>query len=46
MNPISMTPIGIVRSTRKELTDDNWLRERATIELDANQFGAEALAEG
>ena len=39
-----MTPIGIVRSTRKELTDDNWLREQASIELDAKQFAADALA--
>jgi tRNA-Thr(GGU) m(6)t(6)A37 methyltransferase TsaA len=39
-----MTPIGIVRSTRKQLADDNWLREQASIELDASQFSPEALA--
>ena len=44
MTSISMTPIGVVRSTRKELADDNWLREQTSIELDASQFTADALA--
>jgi tRNA-Thr(GGU) m(6)t(6)A37 methyltransferase TsaA len=44
MNAISMTPIGTVRSTRKDLTDDNWLREQTSIELDSTQFSADALA--
>lgn len=44
MNSISMTPVGIVHSTRKNLADDNWLREQTSIELDAAQFSASALA--
>ena len=36
-------PIGIVRSTRKEVGDDLWDREQATIELDATRFGDDAL---
>jgi len=44
LQSITMTPIGTVRSTRKELADDNWLREQASIELDATQFSADALA--
>jgi tRNA-Thr(GGU) m(6)t(6)A37 methyltransferase TsaA len=44
MQAITMTPIGVVHSTRKALEDDNWLREQASIELDASQFTAEALA--
>jgi tRNA-Thr(GGU) m(6)t(6)A37 methyltransferase TsaA len=44
LTSISMTPIGVVRSTRKELADDNWLREQTSIELDASQFTADALA--
>ena len=39
-----MTPIGVVHSTRKNLADDNWLREQTSIELDAGQFTADALA--
>jgi tRNA-Thr(GGU) m(6)t(6)A37 methyltransferase TsaA len=39
-----MTPIGIVRSTRKDLADENWLREHASIELDPVQFSPDALA--
>jgi tRNA-Thr(GGU) m(6)t(6)A37 methyltransferase TsaA len=39
-----MTPIGTIHCTRKELTDENWLREHASIELDASQFSADALA--
>ena len=40
---ISMEPIGIVRSSRGEVRDDDWDREQAHIELDA-RFGADALA--
>jgi tRNA (adenine37-N6)-methyltransferase len=39
-----MTPIGTIRSTRKELADDNWLREQASIELDETQFPADSFA--
>jgi tRNA (adenine37-N6)-methyltransferase len=40
---ISLTPIGVVHSTRKQPENDNWQREQASIELDAAQFPAEAL---
>jgi tRNA-Thr(GGU) m(6)t(6)A37 methyltransferase TsaA len=39
-----MTPIGTIHSTRKELADDNWLREQTSIELDESQFPADAFA--
>jgi tRNA (adenine37-N6)-methyltransferase len=39
-----MTPIGTIRSTRKELADDNWLREHASIQLDETQFPADVFA--
>lgn len=44
MKSISMNAIGTVRSTRKKVEDDNWDRETITVELDASQFSAEALA--
>jgi tRNA-Thr(GGU) m(6)t(6)A37 methyltransferase TsaA len=44
MNPIRLTPIGIVTSTREKIEDDNWDAERVRIELDAAQFTADALA--
>jgi tRNA-Thr(GGU) m(6)t(6)A37 methyltransferase TsaA len=40
---ISLTPIGVVRSTRKRVEDDNWDAEKASVELDAKQFGESAL---
>ena len=40
---ITMEPIGTVRSTRSEVEDDAWDRERGYVELDA-RFGADALA--
>jgi tRNA-Thr(GGU) m(6)t(6)A37 methyltransferase TsaA len=43
MNPITMSPIGIVHSTRKNPEDDNWDAEAASIELDATQFNDDAL---
>ncbi len=43
MKPISIHPIGIVRSTRKNIEDDNWDAESASIELDPSQFSEEAL---
>ncbi len=39
---INLEPIGHVRSTRRELLDDDWDSVAATIELTAD-FGAEAL---
>jgi tRNA-Thr(GGU) m(6)t(6)A37 methyltransferase TsaA len=44
LNPISMTPIGTVHSTRRNLQDDKWLRETTSIELDPTQFSDDALA--
>lgn len=38
-----MTPIGFVRGGRTEPRDDDWGRERCTIELDP-RFGVDALA--
>ncbi len=43
MSPVSLTPIGLVRSTRTEPADDGWDAELARIELDAARFGPEAL---
>lgn len=40
---ISLQPIGTVRSSRRDVVDDNWDRETAFIEL-TPQFGPEALA--
>ncbi len=44
MNPIAVTPVGVVRSTRSKPEDDRWDAERARVELDAAQFSPEALA--
>jgi tRNA (adenine37-N6)-methyltransferase len=44
MDAITMKPIGVVRSTRKEAADDHWSSERVEIELDAAQFSTEAVA--
>lgn len=40
---VTLTPIGTVRASRTEAVDDNWASETAIIELDATQFGPEAL---
>ncbi len=44
MSEITMTPIGRVRSTRAAAEDDRWDSETCSIELDAAEFTAEALA--
>jgi tRNA (adenine37-N6)-methyltransferase len=44
MEMISLTPIGLVRSTREKVEDDNWDAEKASVVLDAGQFGESALA--
>ncbi len=44
MSPHTLTPIGIVRSTRKEPLDDDWDSVDAHIELDAEQYEAQALS--
>lgn len=43
IRPFTVRPIGIVRSSRKTPTDDNWDAETASIEIDPMQFPAEAL---
>lgn len=40
---VVLRPIGVVRSTRREVVDDGWDREHASIELDSARFGPEAL---
>jgi tRNA-Thr(GGU) m(6)t(6)A37 methyltransferase TsaA len=40
---ITLTPIGHVRATRADPTDDNWDAETTRIELDASRFTADAL---
>lgn len=40
----AVTPIGHVRGGRMLAVDDDWGKERATIELDERLFGPEALA--
>jgi tRNA-Thr(GGU) m(6)t(6)A37 methyltransferase TsaA len=44
MEMISLRAIGVVRSTRKKVEDDNWDVEKTSVVLDAAQFGEEALA--
>lgn len=41
---IELEPIGFVVSTRREVRDDGWDAETATIELDADTFSGDALA--
>ncbi len=40
---ITLTPIGCVRTTRVDPTDDNWDAETMRIELDTTRFTADAL---
>jgi tRNA (adenine37-N6)-methyltransferase len=40
---IILDPIGYVRTTRADPTDDNWDAETTRIELDASRFTADAL---
>jgi len=44
MNSISVTPIGMVHSTRAQARDDNWDAEQCYIELDKSRFSSDALA--
>jgi tRNA-Thr(GGU) m(6)t(6)A37 methyltransferase TsaA len=39
----TMTPIGVVRCTRKEATDDHWSAERSEVVLDGARFTPAAL---
>ncbi|HBZ71104.1 MAG TPA: tRNA (N6-threonylcarbamoyladenosine(37)-N6)-methyltransferase TrmO [Deltaproteobacteria bacterium] len=43
MDLVTLHPIGIVRSSRAEATDDGWDGVAASIALDPNRFGPEAL---
>ncbi len=40
---ITLTPVGHVRTTRADPTDDNWDAETTSIELDTSRFTADAL---
>jgi tRNA-Thr(GGU) m(6)t(6)A37 methyltransferase TsaA len=44
MDSKGITPIGVVRSDRAEVLDDDWDAVRARIELDPVRFGPDALA--
>lgn len=44
MSPITMKPIGVVRSARAEPIDDHWDSVESRIELDPAQFGPDATA--
>lgn len=44
MSPITMKAVGIVRSSRKVVEDDNWDAETVNIELDTSEFSEESLA--
>lgn len=44
MTDVVLRPIGIVRSPRRDVADDDWGSVLSTIELDAGQFGADAVA--
>lgn len=43
MQKIEMIPVGMVRSTRLKVEDDNWDAEKMRVELDVDQFSPEAL---
>ena len=43
-NTIQMKPIGVVRAGRSEPIDDNWDSVETTIELDPEEFTADATA--
>jgi tRNA-Thr(GGU) m(6)t(6)A37 methyltransferase TsaA len=44
MASMTIAPIGVVRSTRSDVKDDHWDAVVSSIELDASQFGPDALA--
>jgi tRNA (adenine37-N6)-methyltransferase len=41
---VTVTPIGIVRSTQTRNQNDDWDSEKVFVELDQSQFSPEALA--
>lgn len=44
MNPITLRPVGTVRSSRAEVRDDQWDKETCFVELDPQQFSSNATA--
>lgn len=43
MKEISIIPIGLIRTTRSEIRDDDWDENISTIELDESQFNEDVL---
>jgi tRNA (adenine37-N6)-methyltransferase len=43
LEPITLIPIGVVRSPRTEVVDDDWGGVLSTIEIDATRFTSDAL---
>jgi tRNA (adenine37-N6)-methyltransferase len=43
MKEISIIPIGIIKTTRSEIKDDDWGKNISTIELDGSQFNEDVL---
>jgi tRNA-Thr(GGU) m(6)t(6)A37 methyltransferase TsaA len=43
MKEISIIPIGLIRTTRSEIKDDDWGENISTIELDGSQFSEDVL---
>lgn len=43
MKEISIMPIGIIKTTRSEIKDDDWGENISTIELDGGQFNEDVL---
>jgi tRNA (adenine37-N6)-methyltransferase len=43
MKEITLIPIGVVRTSRSEIKDDDWGETISTIELDESQFSEEVL---
>lgn len=41
--PVTLLPIGVVRSPRNDVRDDDWGEAVSTIELDSSRFTEEAL---
>lgn len=41
MNPITLLPVGVVHSSRRQVRDDNWDHETCFIELDHQNFSSE-----
>lgn len=43
MNEINIRPIGVIKTVRSEIKDDDWGNNISTIELDDSQFTKEVL---